>query len=461
LDQKVHLLPYGENSLSVNYALKGILQSLAATSINPEIEAIKKGIIDSFASSNQILEITKITSINNEILKKNFNKKKNSLSALKGMTNNLIKYHGTSLNAANEIKKSGFKVPMDFQRRSSAEGCLNFGRAIYLSSFSSKAISYCFSDKQVIVVCQVILGRVMTKNDSILDLTPEKAHSSGYHSIFCPHALEHSEINKGSENDEYAIYDSDQILPVYIVEFKEGDIFESKEFMEYSPELSAEGINFDLLFKLLKNGTLTQKKNILLTLGNLCRDYNAVLTKIVIKYHKELFERIAEFLSSKQETLILPAGRVLWNSSFNNKYIQKLTLDYISEKILLNLLVNNSTFQNIQERIAGVLANLTQMEEGNALKIAKRPEFNHLFSIALDSFQKNKVVLCVNVLRVIANIFEHDKSWSHKVDDLNDLLDCEVEEIKLQTTRIFSNIIGYTKEWLINGYKPTTGLNKI
>ena len=460
LDQKVHLLPYGENSLSVNWALNGLIHSMKTTSSNPEIESTKKGIIDTFASSNQILEITKITPINNEILNKKFNKKKGSLSALGRMTNDLIKYHGTSLDAENKIKTSGFKLPKDFSRNSCAEGSLNFGKAIYLSSYSSKAVSYCY-DKQVIVVCKVLLGRVLEQNNSILDLTPEKVHYSGYDSIYCPHTLEHSEINKGSENDEYAIYDSDQILPLYIVEFKEGDIFESQEFSEYNPKLSAEETNFDLLFKLLKNGTQTQKKNILLTFGNLCRDYNSVLTKIVIKYHKELFQMISEFLSSKQETLILPAGRVIWNCSFNNKYIQKLTLDYIPEKIFLNLLVRFSSFQDIQERIAGVLANLSQLEEENSVKIAKRPEFIHLFSIALESCKKNKVMLCVNVLKTIANVFEHDKSWSHKVDDLNDLLDCEVEEINIQATRIFSNIIGYTKEWLINGYKPTMGLNKI
>jgi hypothetical protein len=52
------------------------------------------------------------------------------------------------------------------------EGELSFGKAIYLSSFSSKAS--CYGDG-VLIVCDVILGRVKILNETVTSLDKEQA----------------------------------------------------------------------------------------------------------------------------------------------------------------------------------------------------------------------------------------------------------------------------------------------
>lgn len=460
LDRKKHSLPLGRDSLSINYTLKTVIESLNLNSSNDpsNLQSVKEGILNSFVNSTISLEITKITPISNNSLKKRFEAAK---SRFPSKSKTLTKYHGTCLSAASKIKNEGFKIPTSFTRESNCEGALNFGKAIYLSTYSSKAASYCPSSPMVLIVCEVILGRVSIQTNSIFDMTPEKMRGLGFDSIYCSHDLKGSEVNKGGENDEYAIYDPDLILPLYLVEFQEKNVFASKEFLEYKQPISPKDVNFDALFKILKNGTFIQKKNILLSLGDLGRDFNAETTKNIIKYYQYFFPTIAQLLSSNNEVMILAAGRVLWNISYNNKNLQKIILEQIKPEIFFNLLVDFSSLENVKERITGVLANLTQLEEVNSIQIAKQKKFSVLFEIAIVCHQKRNFKTCANAIIVIANVFEFDQTWSQKLADLDDLLDSKDEVVRNHATRIFSNKIGYSKEWLIQGYKPTVGLNKI
>lgn len=465
LDNKVHSFPQGANSLSINYALKSLILQLLKTSnssLDPEIESIKKGVLDTFLSPSETLEIIKVTPIKNEALQKKFNDKK---AQLKGLNDILVKYHGTSMDSALQIAKKGFKIPESSTARvSNREGNLNFGLAVYCSSYSSTAINYSYSDHPVLIVCKVILGRVLALNDCDFEINSKKMKDKGYDSVFCPHENNinmQSQVSKGHPNDEYAIYNVEQILPIYIVEIKEKDIFTSKEFKIYDPLLQPSSINFDLLVKLLKNGSAVQKKNILTILGDLCKNHRKEATKILIQYNKDIFPCFLNFLNNKKEQFILASARVLWNASFDNRLFQKMIYDRVSGKFLLNLLLQNFSYQNIQERISGVLANLTHLEPENSINLAKEIEFGKLFECAIKNYVENKTVICRRVLIIIANVFEVDKQWVKYAESLGDILDSKIESIQLQANRVFANVIGYTKEWLINGYKPTLGEEKI
>ena len=460
LDQKLHILPNGKDSLVINWALKDLTNKLNLDCNNEN--SIKKMIIETYSSSDSsdssdCLEITEMTPIQNSSLKHKFNNKK---KIIKGLNNVLIKLHGTSLMAAKGIASTGFAIPSSFKRSSQKEGCLNFGKAIYLSSFSSKTISYCTSSNPVIVVCQVLLGKVKTEEESREKLTAEIVNSEGYDTIYCSHTLSNSEINKGTCNDEYAIYDSAQILPIYIIQYKIRGLSERKEFMEYIPNLSMKDIDFSILFLLLQKGSNIQKKNILLTLAELCRDFNNSMTKIIIQYFQQFFSSFNNFLKSNDENLILTAERVLWNSSYNNRFIQKLIFDNIPVKSIFYQLLKSASL-SIKERSAGVLVNLTSLESDNSKQISKLHEFEKLFKMALLSYEKKKFVVCETILTVIANVLEYDKTCCESSFVLDELLDSPIENVKCQCNRIFCNIIGYEKEWLIQGYKPTLALDKI
>jgi len=78
------------------------------------------------------------------------------------------KLHGTYKKHINSIQKYGLKLPTEFERQEEgAEGELSFGKAIYLSSYSSKAA--CYGD-EVILVCDVVLGRVKVLNKTSTNL---------------------------------------------------------------------------------------------------------------------------------------------------------------------------------------------------------------------------------------------------------------------------------------------------
>jgi len=136
----------------------------------------------------------------------------------------------------------------------------------------------------------------------------------------------------------------------------------------------------------------------------------------------------------------------------------------IFEKVGINILFKlyeETSYHHIKERLSGVFANLTQLETENCAKLAKLPSFVNLFKEVLLNYSQKKFEISKNLLMMIANVFDVDKSLSSLIDCFEFLLDCEREEINCQVVRIYSNIIGYTKEWLTDGYKPTEGLKKI
>jgi len=74
------------------------------------------------------------------------------------------------------------KLPTEFQRSNDdSEGELSFGKAIYFSSYSSKACSY---GDGTILVCDLILGRVRVSLETQPGLTQKDAQKHGFDTIF-------------------------------------------------------------------------------------------------------------------------------------------------------------------------------------------------------------------------------------------------------------------------------------
>ena len=62
--------------------------------------------------------------------------------------------HGTYRKNIEGISKTGFRLPTSYERDDEREGELTFGKAIYLSSYSSKVTNY---GDGVIIICNVII----------------------------------------------------------------------------------------------------------------------------------------------------------------------------------------------------------------------------------------------------------------------------------------------------------------
>lgn len=61
------------------------------------------------------------------------------------------------------------------------EGSLTFGKAVYLSSYSSKVVNY---GDGVIIVCDVVLGRVKVFTESKFNIGPDYAKENNFDTIF-------------------------------------------------------------------------------------------------------------------------------------------------------------------------------------------------------------------------------------------------------------------------------------
>jgi hypothetical protein len=94
----------------------------------------------------------------------------------------LTKLHGTYSQYVSGIENEGMKLPVEFERKNDeSEGELSFGKAIYFSTYSSKACSY---GDGTLLVCDVILGRVKVAQDTQPRLTQDDARRGGFDSIF-------------------------------------------------------------------------------------------------------------------------------------------------------------------------------------------------------------------------------------------------------------------------------------
>lgn len=80
------------------------------------------------------------------------------------------------------INTKGLKIPDSFMRTmDDQEGTLTFGKAVYLSSYSSKVVNY---GDGVIIVCDVVLGRVKVFAESKFNIDLNYAKENNFDTIF-------------------------------------------------------------------------------------------------------------------------------------------------------------------------------------------------------------------------------------------------------------------------------------
>lgn len=134
-----------------------------------EMQKAGKFVTESFLNKNETINVLKIINIEDASLKQKFLSYRDQLSDNKEI---IMKLHGTSEGNLSGIKKKGFKIPSQFSRDSNAEGELTFGKAVYFSSYSSKAANYCEGSTPIIIVADVLLGKVKIATSSKPKFTP-------------------------------------------------------------------------------------------------------------------------------------------------------------------------------------------------------------------------------------------------------------------------------------------------
>src|SRR6218665_1418341 len=124
-----------------------------------------------------------------------------------------LKFHGTSVQAVEGILRNGFKIPVS--------GGQMYGRGIYFASDSSKSAQKIYTKgSKMLLVCDVLLGKTMTVEDSRPKMTYRKLREKGYDSLF---AKRGTRDKGGVQNHEFVFYNPDQAIPRYIVHYEETD----------------------------------------------------------------------------------------------------------------------------------------------------------------------------------------------------------------------------------------------
>ncbi|XP_028410564.1 uncharacterized protein LOC114533258 [Dendronephthya gigantea] len=90
-----------------------------------------------------------------------------------------------------------------------------YGQGIYFATDSSKSAQSIYTKgSQKLLLCQVILGKSKTVQQSDYSLNKQKLRSHGYDSVYAPRGT-------AVKNDEFVIFDPDQALPQYIIHFSD------------------------------------------------------------------------------------------------------------------------------------------------------------------------------------------------------------------------------------------------
>lgn len=199
-----HKIPFTWATDWFGCVLNSVTEQLTSnqSSINKKIIDFVQQSYTQFGIPPTRLQINSVMQLHNPKLKENFEKCKKAL----GCTEVVTLLHGTDRKAAYAIGAQGFAIPTTFERsqKDDAEGELKFGKAIYFAH-AKKASDY---GKNIFVLTDCIFGRTKLTNES------EIVHDQGYDTIHF------SNVNDGLINQEWAIYKSDQCLPLSIIEYE-------------------------------------------------------------------------------------------------------------------------------------------------------------------------------------------------------------------------------------------------
>ena len=121
-----------------------------------------------------------------------------------------LKFHGTTTEAVDSIIQSGFKLP-EAKRQM-------FGPGIYFATESSKSAQERYTKgSNMLLVCEVLLGKTKTVHQRCEEMTGTKLRHEGYDSLF---AQRGTKDTGGVLNDEFVVFDPKQAIPRYIVHYE-------------------------------------------------------------------------------------------------------------------------------------------------------------------------------------------------------------------------------------------------
>ncbi|XP_046848885.1 NFX1-type zinc finger-containing protein 1-like [Xenia sp. Carnegie-2017] len=169
---------------------------------------------------NWFPRITKIDKITNLVLEKNFEAAKSKAFGDYIDT----KVYDTSTKDLRSIIREGFKMPPAKLKPPNKPGM--FGEGIYFSTDSSKSAQEIYTKgHQTLLLCQIMLGKTLTVKEADYTLNKKKLRSQNCDSVYAPRGT-------AVINDEFVIFDPDQALPQYIVQFSN-----SKNVLPPSPSI--------------------------------------------------------------------------------------------------------------------------------------------------------------------------------------------------------------------------------
>jgi len=124
-----------------------------------------------------------------------------------------LKFHGTTSEAVESIIQSGFKLPKSSHQM--------FGPGIYFASDSSKSAQEQYTKgSNMLLVCEVLLGKTKTVDQSCPKMSYAKLRYEGYDSLF---AKRGTKDTGGVLNDEFVVFNPKQAIPRYIVHYVKMD----------------------------------------------------------------------------------------------------------------------------------------------------------------------------------------------------------------------------------------------
>jgi len=341
-----------------------------------DLEALRSQLQKAFKCDEGItLVIEGVKQIYNDDLLHRFGRKRAELEALHGACPVLLKYHGTTPEAAAAIARQGFRLPQadgdgDFvgqglrvfytesQQQATNEHLgapLMFGQAVYVSTDLEKATRFA---EGAVVLCQCAVGRVMDARTASYKLTRTKVNQLGFDSV---RAVPGCQEEGGCASEELALYASEQALPTHIVYFKLsksglGNLVAqhgSRKNLAKAKNCSLEGVVNALTSMESDSSRIACCKE----LGDVARDDQS---KASLKFFTNpmIIKQVGICARSQNEALQFEALRAWFNFSFNNPANQNLAMQNLGANFLTSLL--DAANPSLQLRAIGLIWNLTQ-----------------------------------------------------------------------------------------------------
>ena len=206
-------------------------QRLVDVQLNTVEHATLRRSLKSFFGQERVLCLQSLQRIENPFVASRFNSFRPPVA---GSSNFRFLVHGTSLKQAKEIAKGGFRLPSERDEKgwytsgSNSRkveydnddeewvGMLRFGGGLYFTSEARKAELFAAtSESPALVICAVKLGRSMIVDEDHSDhysLDAAAICRLGFDSVY------HDDPHTGEKN-EYVVYDTGAVLPLYIASY--------------------------------------------------------------------------------------------------------------------------------------------------------------------------------------------------------------------------------------------------